>query len=56
MSQIKRSLQQSNLTKHSRGTPNAWHFWFWLGSVFMVVRLSLVVVRCSPLNTALYTR
>ncbi len=40
------------LTKRSRGTPNAWRFYFWLGLVFTVVCLSFVA-SWQPLSRAL---
>ncbi|MDF4666185.1 DUF3265 domain-containing protein [Vibrio parahaemolyticus] len=38
----------SNLTKRLRQIRNAWHFWFGLSSVFMVVKLGVVVACFTP--------
>ncbi|ELB2110099.1 DUF3265 domain-containing protein [Vibrio parahaemolyticus] len=41
------------LTKCSRGIRNAWHFYYALNLVIKVVAATSVL-RCSPLNMALY--
>ncbi|MCG3738058.1 acetyltransferase [Vibrio cincinnatiensis] len=41
------------MTKHLRGTINAWHFWF--GCAFEVTtgKFKFSYLRCLPLNAAL---
>ncbi|EGZ6890613.1 DUF3265 domain-containing protein [Vibrio cholerae] len=41
-------MRTKNITNNLRVIQHAWHFWFELGSVFTVVKSSVVVACFTP--------